>query len=85
MAKTATVRARIEPDLKEEVDLIIDSMGVNWTQVITMLAKQLRTEKKLPFKVKAPNAKTKQAIEDSIKGRNLTKFNSKEELFASWD
>lgn len=85
MAKTATVRARIEPELKEEVDQILDGMGINWTQVVTMLAKQLQAERKLPFEVKVPNAKTQKAIDDAVRGTNVTKFKSKEDLFASWD
>jgi DNA-damage-inducible protein J len=85
MAKTATIRARIEPDLKQEVDLILEQMGVSWTQVVTMLAKQLKAENKLPFEVKVPNSKTTKAIEDAHRKRNISQFKSKEDLFASWD
>jgi hypothetical protein len=30
-------------------------------------------------------AKTMKAIDDAVRGRNLTKFKSKEDLLASWD
>ncbi|MDX1919484.1 MAG: type II toxin-antitoxin system RelB/DinJ family antitoxin [Candidatus Caenarcaniphilales bacterium] len=83
--KSATIRARIEPTLKEEVDQILDEIGINWTQVVTMLAKQLRAQRKLPFDVKVPNQKTQEAIDDALRDKNITKFKSKRDLFASWD
>ncbi|MGE5441385.1 MAG: type II toxin-antitoxin system RelB/DinJ family antitoxin, partial [Bacteroidota bacterium] len=41
MAKTATIRARIEPELKSEVENIFKKLGVSTTEVISMLYSQV--------------------------------------------
>ncbi len=85
MAKTATVRARIEPDLKAEVDEVLEELGLTWTQLVTLLAKQVQVSRSLPFEVKVPNKATQKAMEDAANHRNLESFASAEDLFASWD
>jgi len=52
MSKTATIRARIEPELKSEVENIFKKLGVSTTEVISMLYSQVRLKKGLPFEVK---------------------------------
>lgn len=52
MAKTATIRARIEPELKSEVENIFKKLGVSTTEVISMLYSQVKLKKGLPFEVK---------------------------------
>lgn len=55
MAKTATIRARIEPELKSEVENIFKKLGVSTTEVISMLYSQVKLNKGLPFEVKLHN------------------------------
>ncbi|MGE5432735.1 MAG: type II toxin-antitoxin system RelB/DinJ family antitoxin [Syntrophomonadaceae bacterium] len=52
MAKTATIRARIEPELKSEVENIFKKLGVSTTEVISMLYSQVKLNKGLPFEIK---------------------------------
>lgn len=81
MAKTTFIRARIEPSLKINVEKILEKLGLTQTEAIKIFYKQIELVQGLPFDVKIPNAKTKKAIEDSIKGKNQKKFSDVNELF----
>lgn len=81
MAKTAMVQARIEPELKSEVEKILRSLGLNTTYAISVFFKQIKLHKGIPFAVEIPNAETRKAIEDSRKGKNLVKVKNAAELF----
>jgi DNA-damage-inducible protein J len=41
MSKTATVRARIQPELKEHAETVFQWLGLNATQAITLFYKQV--------------------------------------------
>ncbi len=42
MNRTATVRARVEPSLKEDVEQLLHRLGVTTTEAITMFYSQIR-------------------------------------------
>lgn len=79
--KSATIRARIEPHLKDNVDHILGSLGVSTTDAITMFYKQIELQQGLPFKVELPNKKTIQALKDAEKGENLIECKDAEDMF----
>ena len=54
MANTATVYARIEPQLKEEVDKILNNLGVTPSSLIQMLYSQIKLTNSIPFEIKMP-------------------------------
>lgn len=54
MAKSANLYARIEPDLKEQAESILLSLGIPASNAITMFYKQIVLQKGLPFEVKLP-------------------------------
>lgn len=83
MTKSATVRARIEPRLKENVDQILSELGLSQADLITMLYKQIEMNHALPFKVKITNKATSKAIKDAQNNRNLTSHGSVDALLAS--
>jgi len=80
MNKTAIVTARIEPELKKEVETILSKLGLNQTDAINMFYNQVKLNKGLPFKVKIPNDKTLKAIDEAKKGKGK-KVKSVNELF----
>jgi len=49
--KTATIQARIKPDLKKEVDQILNELGISASEVINMLYSLIRIRRGLPFDV----------------------------------
>ena len=54
MAKTANLYARIEPEVKEQAEDILTSLGIPASNAITMFYKQIILQRGLPFEVKLP-------------------------------
>jgi DNA-damage-inducible protein J len=52
MTKSAMIRARVDPMLKEEVEAILQELGLSTTQAITLFYQQVRLTKGLPFEVR---------------------------------
>ncbi len=63
--KTATIRARIEPELKNSVENILVALGVSTSDAITMFYKQIELHNGLPFKIEIPNDETIKAMEEA--------------------
>ncbi len=55
MAKSANLYARIEPELKEQAEAILTSLGIPASNAITMFYKQIVLQKGLPFEVRLPS------------------------------
>jgi len=83
MPKTEIVRARIEPDLKHEVEEILEELGIKSSDAINMLFRQIKLLRGIPFSVSIPNHETKRAISDANKGRGLKEYKSVDSLFNS--
>lgn len=81
MTKTAFIRARIEPDLKSEVDKILENYGVSTTQVVNMLYRRIKRTGELPAELFVPNAQTARAIKEAKAGKGVIKCKNREELF----
>ncbi len=82
--KTAAVHSRIEPDIKEKAETILQRLGVSPTEAIRMFYTQIALRNGLPFAVEIPNEETEQALRDSRSGRNLERFDSVDDLVKSW-
>jgi len=54
MTKSVTIRARMDPDLKEEAEAILEALGISTTQALTIFYQQIRLNKGLPFDVRLP-------------------------------
>ncbi|MCL6557844.1 MAG: type II toxin-antitoxin system RelB/DinJ family antitoxin [Firmicutes bacterium] len=55
MAKSANLYARIEPEIKERAEAILNALGIPASNAITMFYKQIILRKGLPFEVKLPD------------------------------
>ncbi len=69
MAKTAMIRARVEPELKREVDDVFTELGLSATEAITLFYKQVAIYRGLPFPVRVPSAATIEALAGVAKGK----------------
>ena len=56
-AKSANLYARIEPDVKEQAESILSTLGIPASNAINMFYKQIILQRGLPFDVKIPSAK----------------------------
>ena len=81
MSKSATIRARVEPSLKNEVEDILSQLGLTASEAIHILYRQIKLQKGLPFDVRIPNASTARTLRAAKAGRGVKRFSSKEELF----
>lgn len=71
------VRARIDASTKERAAGALEEMGLSISDAIRLLMLRVADERRLPFEVKAPNAKTRKAIAEleSGKGKRFASVN----------
>lgn len=74
MSKTTMIHARIEPNLKQEAEAMLSSLGLNMTQAITLFLQQVRFQRGLPFEVKLPNSATEAIMKEVLEGKNVDDF-----------
>lgn len=55
--KSANLYARIEPEVKEQAENILATLGIPVSNAINMFYKQIILQRGLPFEVKIPSAK----------------------------
>ncbi len=67
-AKTAFLNARIDPDLKDKAEKVLEGVGVSDSQAITMFYRQVVLRRGLPFDVCIPNAETVAAMKEADAG-----------------
>lgn len=79
MAQTI-VSVRMDDELKKEFDCVCNDLGLSMTTAITMLAKKMAREKRLPFEVSLDpfySVTNMAALNDSIQqmqqGKTVTK------------
>jgi addiction module RelB/DinJ family antitoxin len=84
--KTATVRARVTPELKKTTEKVLATLGLSTSDAISLYFKQITLTKGLPFPVKTPNAETLAAISEAEKNKDneayWTKHESVDDLMA---
>lgn len=76
--KTATVRTRIEPELKRDADTVLEKIGLSQSDFLTMAYKQLVSRRGLPFtaetkKTEDDQAKRKERIEKALEAIRNTR------------
>ena len=81
MAKTATARARVEPDVKEEAEKILDECGLSASEAIGLFYRQVILHHGLPFPVQNFNEETRRVLKKSEQGLEVSRFESAEALF----
>ena len=81
MAKTAMVRARVEPKLKDEAEQILHNLGLSTTQAITLFYRQVELHEGLPFEVVISNETTRRTFEKTDAGRDLIMCKDTDDMF----
>jgi len=81
MAKSAMIRARVDPRLKEEAERVFTELGLTTTEAITLFYQQVRWHRGLPFEVRLPNEVTRNTFEETDAGKNLVRCSSAEDMF----
>lgn len=79
MSKSGYIRARVEVDLKEDVEDLLANIGLSPSQAITLFYTQIKLNRGLPFSVKLPNETTIKALEERTTG--LPRYKNSKEMF----
>ena len=74
MAKTETIRARVEPGLKRDAEAVLKKIGLTPSEAITLFLTQVKLTKGLPFPLRVPNAETRRAIRETRARKHLETF-----------
>jgi len=75
------LRARLEPELKNRAETILNRLGLNSTQAITIFYRQVELHKGLPFSVAVPSARTRRTFEATDGGRELVVCKDAADMF----
>ena len=81
MSKTVMIRARIEPELKEEVETVLKKIGLSASEAINMFYRHIEHRKALPFDAEIPNRTTRRAFKLSEKNKGITHYKNPKEIF----
>jgi DNA-damage-inducible protein J len=73
------VRARIDTRTKERAAGALEEMGLSISDAIRLLMLRVADERRLPFEVKVPNARSRKALAELEAGKGKT-FKSVESL-----
>ena len=55
MARTANVFARVEPEIKEQAESILDQLGIPMSNAVGMFLRQIVIHRGIPFEIKLPS------------------------------
>lgn len=81
---STTVQVRMDTNVKEQLDALLKSMGLNMTTAVNLFAHAVINQRKIPFDITAPAPKSElvRDLEDVRAGRNMSKvYHSREELY----
>jgi len=81
MSKTSTVRARMEPDLKDKAEKVFSKIGLTSTQAITLFYKQVEIRNGLPFDLVIPNETTLKIFDETDADKNLVVCKDADDMF----
>ncbi len=85
MNKSAVVHARIEPQIKNQAESVLQKLGLSPTEAIRLFYRQICLRGGLPFPVLIPNKLTAKTLKKSQRGEDVDTFDSLEEMLESWE
>lgn len=54
MARTSNVFARVEPEIKEQAEKVLDQLGIPMSNAVGMFLRQVVLQRGIPFEMKLP-------------------------------
>lgn len=82
MSRTAMIRARTAPELKEKAEHIFARLGLTSTDAINLFYAQVVSHNAMPFAVKIPNRTTIATLDKTERGEDLTEHDRIEEMLS---
>jgi len=81
MSKTATIQARINPDLKKKAQKILSKLNLSMSEAISLYLTQVTLHRGIPFDIRIPNDITLKTLEKTERGEDLNDISSVDDLF----
>lgn len=81
MAKSAMIRVRTEPELKQEVEQIFKDLGMTTSEAINIFYKQVQLQKGIPFSINIPNKITLRTFKKTDTGEEIIKCKDAQDMF----
>ena len=73
MARTSNVFARVEPEIKEQAEAVLEKLGIPMSNAVSMFLRQVVLQRGIPFEMKLPKeeplaygALTKEQFDEEI-------------------
>jgi len=57
VARTSNIFARVEPELKEQAELVLEKLGIPMSNAIRLFLRQVVLQRGIPFELKLPQSK----------------------------
>jgi len=57
MARTSNIFTRVEPEIKEQAEKVLDQLGIPMSNAINIFLRQIVLQKGIPFEIKLPQSK----------------------------
>jgi DNA-damage-inducible protein J len=81
MKKSSTIRARIEPNLKDRAERIFKKLGLTPTQALRLFYKQVELRNGLPFDIAFPNETTRRTFKQTDSDQHLIVCEDADDMF----
>ncbi len=81
MDKSATIQARINPEVKREAKKILRQLHISMSEAIEIYLTQIALHKGIPFEMNTLNEITQKTLKESENGVNLHQVNNVNDLF----
>ena len=81
MNKSATIQARIDPEVKRKAQEVLNALQLSMSEAISLFLNQVSIHRGIPFEIKLPNDVTARTLRDSDKGVNVNRVSSVDDLF----
>ena len=85
MPRTATIQARIDPEVKKDAQAILNKLNISMSEAISLYLTQVALQKGIPFEIKIPNELTAETLKKSENDDEIHSVDSVDDLFQELD
>ncbi len=79
---TVTINAKIDSETKDAAKGVLNSLGLNMSEAITLFFRQIVYTKSIPFELRLPNKTTVETFNKTDSGKDIHKVSSIDQLAA---
>ncbi len=81
MAKTTVLQAKVDLEIKEKAQKILQELNISMSEAISFYLTQITLQRGIPFEIKIPNDETSAALKEAHERKDLQSADSIDELF----